>query len=330
MAEIGVVAIGRNEGERLRRCLRSLVGPSVACVVYVDSGSTDGSVEAARTIGAEVVELDTSIPFTAARARNAGYARLRELHPDLALVQFVDGDCEIRASWLHAASAFLAEHADVGMVAGRRRERFPEATPYNRLADMEWDTPIGDATEVGGDALIRCAVFDAIGGYDPSLIAGEDPEMCLRVRRAGHRVVRLDEEMTLHDADMHRFTQWWKRATRAGHAYAESAHMHGRGPERYRVKELRSIVFWGGAVPSFALIFAPLTLGGSVVAATAGYGVLWSKVFRYRLAREDPAPHAALYATGVMVGKLAEMRGVVEYAWNRFVRRKRTGLIEYK
>ena len=66
MNHLGVVAIGRNEGERLRRCLNSVVGRGHT-VVYVDSGSTDGSTELARELGADVVELDLSLPFTMAQ-----------------------------------------------------------------------------------------------------------------------------------------------------------------------------------------------------------------------------------------------------------------------
>src|SRR3990170_3982962 len=95
-SRLGIVAIGRNEGERLRACLRSVVGDN-RVVVYVDSGSTDGSVEMARSMGAEVVELDLATPFTAARARNEGFHRLEQLNPNVAFVQFVDGDCEVVA-----------------------------------------------------------------------------------------------------------------------------------------------------------------------------------------------------------------------------------------
>ena len=69
--QIAVVVIGRNEGERLRQCLMS-IDKGVAGIVYVDSGSTDQSIALAESLGAQVVELDASIPFTAARARNVG------------------------------------------------------------------------------------------------------------------------------------------------------------------------------------------------------------------------------------------------------------------
>ncbi len=329
MTRVGFVAIGRNEGERLVRCLDSLcqIGGLIA---YVDSGSTDNSVGEANARGAHVVDLDTSIPFTAARARNAGYAKLRELDPELELVQFVDGDCELRESWLEVATDYLDAHPEVGIVAGRRRERFPNASPYNALADMEWDTPIGDATEIGGDALVRTSVFDEVDGYDPTLIAGEDPDFCYRVRRAGHRVVRLDAEMTLHDANIHRIEQWWKRTVRAGHAFAEGAVMHGTEEEGYRKKELRSILFWGGALPAASLTFAPVTLGFSLAAGATGYGLLFRKVYRYRIAHGDSPDRAALYAAALSAGKLAEMQGVLQFGWNRWIRQKASELIEYK
>ena len=75
---IGVVVIGRNEGQRLERCLRSLA-QGADKVMYVDSGSTDGSLQLAANLGVEVLALDMSTPFTAARARNEGFAALHQL-----------------------------------------------------------------------------------------------------------------------------------------------------------------------------------------------------------------------------------------------------------
>ena len=270
--DVGVVAIGRNEGERLRRCLASLAG-TVTRIVYVDSGSTDGSVEMARGLGAEVVELDRAVPFTAARARNAGLARLVQVAPDLSLVQFVDGDCEVAAGWIDAAMGSLREQPAVAVVCGRRRERDPGASPFNRLCDMEWDTPLGFADACGGDALMRVEPVRAAGGYDESLIAGEEPDLCLRLRRGGWRILRIDAEMTLHDAAMTRVRQWWRRTMRGGYAYAEGAARHGGGPERYWVREVRSNWLWGLALPVGALALAVPTGGWSLLAG-GGYLVL--------------------------------------------------------
>src|SRR5262245_23342932 len=131
----GAVAIGRNEGERLRQCLNSL--SIAAAAVYVDSGSTDGSAQWAHRQGADVIDLDMSIPFTAARARNVGFRRLRELAPDLAYVQFVDGDCALNEYWPRRAISFLDSHTDIGAVCGRRRELYPERSIYNWMCDRE-------------------------------------------------------------------------------------------------------------------------------------------------------------------------------------------------
>ena len=321
---IGAVVIGRNEGARLLRCLDSL-RHAVAQVVYVDSGSTDGSAEAARQRGAEVVALDMRRPFTAARARNEGLARLRELAPELAWVQFVDGDCEVQPGWLAQASAFLAEHPEVVVVCGRRRERFPHASVYNQLCDLEWDTPVGPAQACGGDALMRIAPLLAVGGYRPDLIAGEEPELCVRLRAAGGRVWRLDAEMTLHDAAMTRLGQWWQRNRRSGHAFAEGAWLHGAPPERHFLAETRRALLWGGVLPGLVLLAGLAHPLGLLLAALYPLQVL--RVAR-RLQREG-CPIAWAYAGFLILGRLPEAQGVLTFAWRRL--RSRPGqLIEYK
>jgi GT2 family glycosyltransferase len=325
---LGAVVIGRNEGERLARCLSSLAGCADR-IVYVDSGSRDRSVALARESGAEVVELDRSTPFTAARARNAGFRRLVELTPPLELVQFVDGDCEVQPGWIEVASAYLRAHPDVVVVCGRRRERAPEASAYNRLADLEWDTPIGEADACGGDAMVRATAFRAVAGFDAALIAGEEPELCYRLRQAGGRIVRLDREMTLHNAAMHRFGQWWRRSARAGHAYAECAYLHGCEPERFRVREVASILAWGAAVPALAIAGAWATRGASL-ALLGVYALLLARVYARRRQHGDAGGEALLYAGATVFGKFAQLQGVVQFSWNRLVRGRRTSLIEYK
>jgi GT2 family glycosyltransferase len=326
-AGVGVVAIGRNEGERLRRCIGSLPA-DIGVVVYVDSGSTDGSVEFAREHGAEVVELDMSRPFTAARARNAGVERLQCVRPDVPWVQFIDGDCELADGWLDAALEVLATDPGVAVVCGRRRELSPHETPYNQLCDMEWDTPVGEAEACGGDALVRLAALHEVGGYDETLIAGEEPEMCLRLRRAGYHIQRIDHEMTRHDAHMTRFSQWWLRNVRAGHAYAEGYHRHGRGPEAYNARAVRSNVAWGLALPVLSLGLSAPTFGGSF-ALLGLYRVLYRRVLRDRIARGDSPRQAALYARFTTLGKIPQAQGFLQFHHRRLTDGERK-LIEYK
>ena len=331
-ATLGVVVIGRNEGERLRRCLGSLVGRAPT-VVYVDSGSTDGSVEAARALGAVVVALDLSTPFTAARARNAGFRRLAELEPGVALVQFVDGDVEVEPGWIEAASRFLDEHEDVVAVCGRLRERSPEATVYQRLCDLEWDRGSGEVDAVGGIAMYRADAFRAVDGFDPSVIAGEEGELCLRLRRRGGRIWALPAPMGWHDAAISRFGQWWRRAERCGHAYAEGAAIHGRDPSRHHVRDVLSTLFWGLAVPlgiaataALAVVWPPAW--AAVALGLASYPLLAFKVYRHA-ARRFPARHAAFYAAFCVLAKFPESLGVVRYWRNRLLGRRST-IIEYK
>jgi glycosyltransferase involved in cell wall biosynthesis len=325
---VGVVAIGRNEGTRLERCLDSVIG-KVAGVVYVDSGSTDGSVQMARDRGAEVVELDLSTPFTAARARNAGVQRLVEQHPGITYVQVVDGDCELVDGWLEVAFNTMQTQPDIAVACGRRRERDIEFSVYNRITDMEWNTPPGEAEACGGDALIRLSAFQQVDGYDESLIAGEEPEMCLRMRRNGHRVLRIDHEMTLHDAMISRFDQWWKRCVRCGYAYAEGHVMHGGSPDRYCVKEVRSDAMWVIVLPLIALGAAWFTWGISLLLVPLGYGVLWWRVRRWRRRRGDGGSDASLHGLSVVVGKFAEMQGMIRY-WLGRMRGSKSAIIEYK
>lgn len=320
---IGAVVIGRNEGARLIRCLESLAGQT-GHIVYVDSGSTDGSVAAAEARGVEVVALDLSQPFTAARARNAGLAALRAAPERPDLVQFVDGDCEVAPGWIATAEAFLAANPKVAVACGRRRERFPEASIYNAHCDREWATPIGRARSCGGDALMRMAALDQVGGYDPRLIAGEEPEMCVRLRAQGWEIWRLDAEMTLHDAAMTRFGQFWKRARRAGHAYAEGAHLHGRPPERHGVAQQRRALIWGLALP-LAILAAALLVSPLALLALAIYPAQVA-----RLARRGGGTRAAWESAALLtVSKVPEALGCAEFHLRRLAGRP-AGLIEYK
>lgn len=321
---IAVIAIGRNEGARLLACLDSVQAGNdrrADLVVYVDSGSTDNSVAEAARRGVEVVNLDMSQPFTAARARNAGYERVKALAPEGGFVQFLDGDCELDADWLGKGVATLEADAGVAVVCGRRREKFPDATLWNGITDAEWAaaTP-GEVKACGGDALVRRTAFDAVAGYREDLIAGEEPEMCFRMRAKGWRMIRLDAEMTRHDADMTKASQWWQRCRRAGHTYAEGVALHGSSAERYRIPELRRTLLWGLGVP-LAVLLAVLLFGG--------WAVLLLLIYPLQMARITAKGTPLTEAVFLVLGKFPEMQGVTGYWAGRLSGRRRR-LIEYK
>lgn len=312
---IAAVIIGRNEGARFLACLASLP-KGLEPVIYVDSGSTDGSMEAARAQGAEVVSLDDKLPFTAARARNAGLARLPET---VEFVQLIDGDCALAEGWIETAETALRADPDLAVVCGRRRERHPEASVYNQLCDWEWDTPVGEAKACGGDAMMRLSALRAVDGYSDDLIAGEEPELCVRLRKAGWRIARVEAEMTWHDAAMTRFSQWWRRSRRAGHAFAEGAALHGAPPERHWVTETRRALIWGGLLPLLILIAA-------VTEPWLGFFMALAYPAQVmRLGKAMPIERAFF----TVLGKLPEAQGVLGFYLGRLMGRKRA-LLEYK
>lgn len=321
---LGVVVIGRNEGDRLRRCLDSLRCEAEA-LVYVDSGSTDGSQVVAQQTGAKVLALDMNTPFTAARARNAGFKELLRLADDCTWVQFIDGDCEVVSGWLNRGRQFLSEHPDVAAVCGRRRERFPDASVYNWLCDVEWSVVEGPARYFGGDVMLRVDAFSAAGGYLDALIAGEEPELALRLRRLGWKLYALDEDMTYHDADMLRFTQWWRRMKRAGWAYAAGAHLHGAGPERHWVKPTLQIWLWT-LVPCLLALLGMIWVGPWALLALLIYPL---QCIRLALRAQGNAKQRIIRSLSLVVGRFAEFSGQMRYLFDLWQRRH-PQLIEYK
>ncbi|PNU04331.1 glycosyl transferase [Novosphingobium guangzhouense] len=308
MTRVGFVIIGRNEGARLDQCIDSVMRTGQRAV-YVDSGSSDGSVARARRRGLPVVELDPALPFTAARARNAGLDWHLRNDVLLELVHFIDGDCELMPGWLEKGCTAMLADDRLAAVCGRRRERAPDASRYNRLCEAEWNTPVGIARSVGGDALFRVAALRQIDGYDEALIAGEEPDMCYRMRRRGWLIRRIDGDMTIHDAAMLRFGQWWQRNRRSGYATAEALAMRGaQDPQEGR--DLRRMVL------------------SNVIWALPPMWLLWPMLWLRIRVRKD-----ALQATWLILGKLPHLQGQIDY-WRAGVRKKRggmpVGLIEYK
>jgi len=323
----GVVVIGRNEGERLRRCLASLARSGLP-VVYVDSASTDNSRQLARESGVHVVELDDCTQLSAARARNEGLTALLELVTDCELVCFLDGDCELASGWIDHASDFLASRPEVAAVAGRRRERSPDASVWNRLCDLEWDTPTGPASATGGDFVVRVSAFQEVGGFDESFVAGEEPELGLRLRRAGWEIERLDREMTLHDAGMTRFGQWWRRCRRAGQAFLHGYLVHGDGPERFWRREAMRPLLWVIVLPTITLALLPMTGGWSLLLCLL-FPLQAARIARSELRRQRSLRDALLYSTACLVGHFAEFSGQAGFLAAR-ISGSGPALLEYK
>lgn len=320
---VGVVIIGRNEGERFKSCLRSVLAIANQ-VIYVDSGSTDDSVEFARAQGCHTLQLDMQVPFTAARARNSGFRKLFELYPQLEYIQFLDGDCDLDPNWLKTALGFMAKNTDCAVVCGRRCEKFPDASIYNKLCDIEWDTPVGEADACGGDALFRTPDLIDSGGYRDAQIAGEEPELCYRLRTGGRKIYRLEHDMTYHDAAMHSFKQWAKRSQRAGFAYASVFWLHGRtGPEYFWKKDTLSIIAWAIVLP--LLIFTLVLFNPIPYLLIAIYPL---QIVRLALTSALTSPTNWQWAGYIVLGKFFQAVGVIQFFMT--MNHKQHLLIEYK
>ena len=326
---VGFVVIGRNEAARLPDCLQAAAVPGTT-LVYVDSGSRDASVTIARDHGAEILELDTAHPFTAARARNEGFERLFGSRPELEYVQFVDGDCALLPGWIEAAVAAMDADPRRAVVIGHLRERDSGRGIYKRLCALEWQSPAGDITNfgsLGGIMLVRVSSFRRVAGFNPVMIAGEDSEFGVRISAAGYLVTKLDVPMAAHEADIRRFAQWWRRSVRSGHAIGQRSFVNGRTPARDCVRERRSTLFWGMFVPVVA-VFAAWPTHGLSLLLLLGYALLAWRVFRHRRRRGDAPADARLYAAFNVLGKFAEAVGLLKFFWNRANGSFR--IIEYK
>lgn len=330
-ASVGVVAIGRNEGDRLRACLASLAehdGPKL----YVDSGSTDGSPVVAESLGAQVHCLDGSRPFCASRARREGAERLLAESPGLGAIFFVDADCVVQPGWIEAAASTLGAEPELGAVCGRRRERHPEASAYNLLCDYEWDTPVGVCDSLGGDALYRVEAYQASGGFDASVPAGEEPELCQRLREAGWKLRRLDAEMTVHDAALTHFAPWWGRQIRTGYSGADVEARFGLG---LFDRLIRGALFWSLVLPGIAVIAAVAAwlsyqLPGLLAVLCLAIGVLLLQVLRIAAGvRERSLGDRLRIATLTMLAKPAIAWGALRFWFDR-LRGRGARLLEYK
>jgi GT2 family glycosyltransferase len=316
VSKLGIVIEGFNEGDKFKRCLESLENQN-CLVVYVDSGSTDGSLELARAHKLSIVNLDVSItPFNCARARNAGFDRLFELDPSIEYVQFIDADCEMDIAWLQYAEQCFETDDTLGVICGRLREKYRNLSIYARLCDMEWDTAVGDVDACGGIAMMRASIFKSVGGFNVNLRAGEEIELCSRIKESGYRIVRVKEEMGLHDASIVNFSQWAGRISKYGFATAESI-SRGLG-DRQKHRYVFRALLWAGVMPVIALSGLVIGFWDTIflivpILVVCLYVVLVLRIYTRRRKHGDEVSDSWFYAFFCIVGKWPELRGMMRF-----------------
>jgi hypothetical protein len=174
--------------------------------------------------------------------------------------------------------------------------------------------------------MMRLEALNAAGGFDPELMAGEEPELCGRLRALGWKIWRLDCPMTEHDANIMRFGEWWRRAVRSGFGYAQVWHRCSRAPRRSSMApQLRSAIFWVVLVPIGTIIAAVLFRQGAfMLAIPIAYAVQLVRIG----SRRRGSARSRLRSSGlVMIAKVAELAGALRYVlspeYNRPIEYKR-------
>jgi len=327
--EMAAVVIGRNEGKRLRLSLLSVKAAGIP-LVYVDSGSIDGSPEVARDLSTSVIELDPHRPFSAARGRNEGLEEVRLHWPKVKYVLFLDGDCILDANFTEAAMSTLRTDADCAIVTGHLSEQFPDASIYNRLCAIEWRGPAGpieNMNGLGGIMAARIGALEAVGGFNEDAIAGEEPDLGVRLKLAGYSIIKIDQPMATHDAHIMNFRQWWTRAVRGGHALAHRYSRHGGTEFKDGRRELLSALVWGLAFPLATLCLLVPTHGFSLVLLGA-YPLFGWRIYRYYRKAGLDASDARLVTRFIVYGKFAHVVGIATYYRNAL--RGEFRIIEYK
>ena len=327
--QIVAVVIGRNEGELLGLSLES-IGAAQLKAVYVDSGSVDGSPDRARAVGVATLELSPDRPFSAARGRNEGVELALRRWPEIGFILFLDGDCTLEPGFPLAALETFEHNPGCAIVTGHLSERHPEASIYNRLCAIEWRSSPGrieSMNGLGGIMMIRLSAFRSVGGFNEQAIAGEEPDLGVRLTLAGYSIIKIDQPMATHDAQISRFGQWWTRAVWGGHALAHRYARHGRTRLRDGRRELISTLFWGFVLPVVIILALWPTRGLSLL-LLGGYGLLGWRVYRHYLNSGLSSSDAWLGTRFILYGKFAQFVGVLRYVLNRL--RGRFHIIEYR
>jgi len=330
MPLVSVVVIGRNEGDRLRRCLQSVLDMEKSGfdteVIYVDSGSIDGSVELAQSMGARTITLQPERP-SAALGRNAGWRAASG-----SIVLFLDGDTILHPQFVAGSLPEFAK-PEIAVVWGHRRELYPERSIYIRTLDLDWIYLAGPTLYCGGDALFLRDVLARVNGFDETLIAGEEPELCRRIAALGYSILHVDRPMTGHDLAIYRWHQYWKRSTRAGHAFAEVSDRFKSTEQSFWTEESkrnrnRALVLVGLSLMGFVgtiLLRSPwpllvVCLFFGAIAMRSAWKVRW---------KSNDVVALALYGIHSHLQQVPIYVGQLQYKINRR-RGKRAMLVEYK
>ncbi len=303
----GVVVIAKNEGERLKRCLESLMD-HVDVTVYVDSQSSDGSVNLASNMGFHVIVLDESKPISRPRARNEGFQFLKKLYPKMLFVQFQDGDTTLSSGWLNVARQKFNEVPDAAIVCGMLQEKDRHVSVYRKLCDIEWYREPGEVERTGGIAAVRVEALEITGTYREG-IRGEDYEICHRFRNDGWKIFCVGQQMGIHDSGIDSFKEYWARGVKSGCAFL-NGRKHGHFAE-----QRRSVLKWTFFLPVIVIVVIVNPLLGAL--ALFVYPVKILQIAYWNMYRTTSFKDAVAYATHCVFVKYIELYGMLKYYFSK-------------
>ena len=192
---ISVIVIGKNEGERLVACLRSIQTALSALaheVVYVDSCSTDQSLQTAKALGARCFLL-------AERKTTAGLGRFvgaKEARGEYLL--FLDGDMQLQPGFAEKALMAIAAKGYDGVCGIREDVYLRGGEVVCRNDNYFGCTQERLAPVFGGALMITRDALDACGGWATDTIACEEAELYARLKAIGCRIAEIPVPMILH------------------------------------------------------------------------------------------------------------------------------------
>lgn len=320
MERTGIVIIGRNEAHHLEWSLRSVLHEGLPCV-YADCLSRDASLPIARKLKIPVVMVSGEM-LTAAKARNTGFNCLTAQFPSLEYIQFLDGDCQLKANWIATAVKILDENPRLAAISGILEERYPHAGLFHRLAAIEWHLAFQAPHRCGGVTLFRASALRDADGFNDVIRAGEEPELCHRLRQRGWEFKKVELPMATHDLGHASWRTWCRRQMRNGGGALQVYRLHAHEPQPLLRSYLFSIALWTLAGPLTALIAtvaAGLAVGfaaGLIVLMAACLGYVW-QAWRIRayVRRHGIGNSALVYSCMALAGKFPELLGVLFYTF---------------
>jgi glycosyltransferase involved in cell wall biosynthesis len=199
LTDLSIVIIARNEAKNIARAIESVLRavehwPQTE-ILLVDSASTDATVETAKQYPINIVRLDPNWFLSVAAGRHIGMHYTRG-----ELVLHMDGDMELDPEWVNQSVSFILDHPQVAAVGGYWRNIYMRDGQIISEEDQNRD-PQGRVLQVqyvGGASLYRRSAILQVGGFQPFIRGEEDVDLCMRLRHAGYKIVRLPYRMSRH------------------------------------------------------------------------------------------------------------------------------------